>query len=205
MDGVFVDLDKSMFEMFGEEHSDIVDHKGKYFKYLSVFVDRGGFTTAHAMPKHEDLDAFFYAISQLKNANVKMEILTSHGSFYRPGGVDRHDVVVEQKKEWLKANTQYLKTIPFNYSSSGKHKSDWAHSDSMLIDDTENNVNYFLEKGGKSFHYVNESCLSEMAFSVLKFIEMDSIDNIMGNFPELCAFGSETTADPTYENRIVRI
>ena len=85
-----------------------------------------------------------------KDYDFKMGILSS------TGGVE-HKVFKEQKSKWLQdqkidnlLDPEYIIFVP-----GKRFKSRYANPNSILIDDTESNINDFIEKGGSAILFKN--------------------------------------------------
>lgn len=79
--------------------------------------------------------------------DVKISILTSTGD---RSGIAHYEYAKDQKQAWL---TQRGLFWEFNAVKNKSDKKYYAHKDAMLIDDTLENVQDFIEYGGSGFLY----------------------------------------------------
>lgn len=138
MDGVLSDFEKQYKSMFGELPKESRDNKerGRYSELWHSFVDQKGF---------EQLNFFNGALLLLKYleelTKVDIFILTSSG------GSDRHHDVTKQKLEWLKKR---FVEFPAIVVPGRRFKKMFANKHSLLIDDTPDVVEAFIDNGGEA-------------------------------------------------------
>lgn len=133
MDGVicnFIGRYEELFEMGPDEARDRKEFSSQWAK----FVTTEQFKTLDWWPGGQRLLHF---ISTIKNVNVEM--LTSSG------GAKFHDLVTEQKLFWLKSNNINYKA---NVVPGRKLKAQYADSTTLLIDDTPDVIEGFVDAGG---------------------------------------------------------
>jgi hypothetical protein len=131
MDGVIADFETRYRQVFGV---DIKKSKDKKFDTnFTQFIVDNNFATLDMMPRSG------YLISYLASLSVPTEILSSTASEKRNAEISR------QKSVWLTTHGIRFKEnfVP------GKHlKYKFATPNSILIDDTESNINDWKQAGG---------------------------------------------------------
>lgn len=131
MDGVIADFSTRYRQVFGV---DIKKSKDKKFDTnFTQFIADNNFATLDMMPRSG------YLISYLASLSVPTEILSSTAS------EKRHVEISRQKSVWLATHGIRFKEnfVP------GKHlKYKFATPNSILIDDTESNINDWKQAGG---------------------------------------------------------
>lgn len=138
MDGVICNFERKYFERYGELPGSMRDRKEFSSNWID-FVTTRQFENLDWWPgAHELLDY----VNSLEN--VEIEILSSSG------GEQYHDIVTEQKIKWLKD-----KGIPYkvNIVAGRKNKSKYASPDTILIDDTYDVIQAFIDAGGIGIHH----------------------------------------------------
>jgi hypothetical protein len=76
--------------------------------------------------------------------DIPTEILSSTSS-------EKRDVPIrEQKIEWLETHKI---NFPVNLVPGKRHKKNYANPNSLLIDDTEQNISQWREAGGVAIHH----------------------------------------------------
>ena len=142
MDGVLTDFEKRYVEKFGEFPRDVDKRRQHFWDNWKKFVDDRDFET---LDKHKHADEVLAVVRSLK---LPVEILSSSGGGYS------HDMVVEQKKTWLRNNG-----IEFhaNIVPGGGHKRKFAGAWNILLDDTESVIKRYREAGGTAIHHIDIS------------------------------------------------
>ena len=136
MDGVLTDLEHRYAEKFGQFPTD-KDLKRKHFwNNWKKFVDDNEFET---LPKHPGAEKLLSVVEMFRGTGIPVEILSSSGGGYS------HDLVVEQKKKWLAANSI---SYTANIVPGGARKAEYAKPWHILIDDTEHVVENYRAHGG---------------------------------------------------------
>jgi hypothetical protein len=150
MDGVIADFYHTYQEMFDITMDEIEANRSRknYWKYWQDFIDNRGFELLPQIRGSEKLLDF------LNETKIPVEILSSSG------GVHNHEKVKEQKINWLIAHN--INYVP-NIVSGKKNKKLYATPDSLLIDDTEQNISDFREAGGYAiFHKSVEDTIDQL-------------------------------------------
>lgn len=140
MDGVLCDLDGRYFELFGERPDDEEHRKKHFWDNWKAFVDGNNFAS---LAPHRDAKAIIDTVKALK---LPVAILSSSGGGYS------HDMVIAQKREWLK---NHGLNFPAYFVPGGKYKAKYAEPNAALIDDMERNITLFRDAGGVGIHHVN--------------------------------------------------
>jgi hypothetical protein len=137
MDGVIADFNKRYKELYDIEPKEADTYK-TFEKYFLQFISGENFATLDLMP-----DAMVL-IDFLRNLSVPTEILSSTSS------ESKHEAIQKQKLEWLKTHS-----IEFNpVLVPGKRlKRKYATETSLLIDDTEQNIDQWRQDGGIAIHH----------------------------------------------------
>lgn len=142
LDGVFANLSDFMQKEFGK---DIWSRsRNEVEDALCKMTDKQGFIHLPLMPKALEIQAFCEAYS----TRFDMKILTSHGSFYF-----NSNIVCNQKQLWLKKNLPFMAELEFIDTPDGKSKAFYANPNSILVDDTLENIQAFRLANGTAFHY----------------------------------------------------
>ena len=150
LDGVFVDLQSKICEVFGEgtQYGDIPSKQfwAEMEKIPNVFL--------HLDQIPGSRRVFQYIESIQSVYNVEVAILTS---IPIPTGSLR--TAREDKIKWVRRNLS--ETIPVITVLGGSKKADYANPNSLLIDDLERNVMTFREDGGNAILHRStaETCI----------------------------------------------
>ena len=140
MDGVLTDFEKRYVEKYGEFPKDLDKRRQHFWDNWKKFVDDKDFEN---LEKHKHCDELLAAVRSLR---LPVEILSSSGGGYS------HEIVTEQKKNWLKKNGI---EFPANIVPGGGHKAKFAGAWNILIDDTANVIERYRKAGGTAIHHVN--------------------------------------------------
>ena len=132
MDGVIADFDKRYIKQYKMEPREAEKSK-EFDKFFDKFIADGEFATLDLMP-----DAMIL-INFLKSLQVPTEILSSSAS------EKRDSQIRPQKLEWLKTHN-----IEFNpiIVPGKRHKKEYSNPNSLLIDDTQVNIDQWRREGG---------------------------------------------------------
>lgn len=137
LDGVVADFEKRYEELFGMKPSKVKKDREKYFwDNWSAFVKGNNFESLDKLP---DADVLLTYLKSLYDKGVKIKILSSSG------GPKHHEEVVPQKMKWLQRNGI---NYPAYIVNGAKLKASYATSRSILIDDTDKNIEQFEENCG---------------------------------------------------------
>jgi UDP-N-acetylenolpyruvoylglucosamine reductase len=137
LDGVLVDLHPTYVKLMGE--SMLTQQKFEE----SVF-DHQIFRVA---PPTAEFELFMDAMMRHRD-KVQFCVLGSLGSTWK--NQERQNEILAQKRDWLK---QYNVHIPAYFVSDKTYKAKYASPVSSLIDDTQFNVDTFIQAGGTGiFH-----------------------------------------------------
>jgi hypothetical protein len=132
MDGVIADFDKRYKARYKMLPREAEEHK-EFDKFFTQFIADGEFADLDLMPDAVELLDF------LKGLKVPTEILSSSASEKR----DPH--IRPQKMEWLKNNNIEFPAI---IVPGKRHKKDYSNANSILIDDTQVNIDQWRREGG---------------------------------------------------------
>ena len=139
LDGVFVDLQSKICEIFGEgtQYGDVPAEQfwAELEKIPNVFL--------HLDQIPGSRRVFQYIESIQSVYNVEVAILTS---IPIPTGSLR--TAREDKIKWVRRNLSA--TIPVITVCGGSKKADYANPNSLLIDDLKRNTDIFFSKGGNA-------------------------------------------------------
>lgn len=136
MDGVLTNFEKRYVEKFGMFPKDADKRRQHFWDNWKQIVDDADFET---LDKHDGCDELLETIAFFEKEGIPVEILSSSGGGYS------HDMVVEQKKAWLKKhNIEYVANIV----PGGGHKARYASPWNILIDDTEHVIDRYKAAGG---------------------------------------------------------
>jgi hypothetical protein len=137
MDGVIADFNKRYRELYKIYPQDADTYK-VFDKFFAQFIDSREFAKLDLMPGAMDL------INYLRALDIPTEILSSTSS-------EKRDVPIrEQKIEWLETHKI---DFPVNLVPGKRHKKNYANPNSLLIDDTEQNISQWREAGGVAIHH----------------------------------------------------
>ena len=132
MDGVIADFDKRYKELYKIAPRDADTYK-TFDKFFTTFIAERQFATLDLMPDGLEL------IRYLESLSIPTEILSSTSSEKRDAEIR------EQKIEWL---TKHNIKFPVNLVPGKRFKKDYSNSNSLLIDDTEQNIDQWRREGG---------------------------------------------------------
>ena len=139
MDGVVANFEKRYIELFNESPGSSRDRK-EFSNNWTKFIEGKHFETLDWWPGGPEL------ITYLGKNNLVVEILSSSG------GNKYHDLVVEQKKNWIKT-FNLPEQWKINIVAGRKKKAEFATPDSVLIDDTLDVIEAFNKAGGIGIHH----------------------------------------------------
>lgn len=139
MDGVIANFEKRYIELFNESPGSSRDRK-EFSNNWTKFIEGKNFETLDWWPGGPEL------ITYLGKNNLVVEILSSSG------GNKYHDLVVEQKKNWIKT-FNLPEQWKINIVAGRKKKAEFATPDSVLIDDTLDVIEAFNKAGGIGIHH----------------------------------------------------
>jgi len=132
MDGVIADFNKRYKELYKIEPKEADTYK-TFDKFFTMFIAERQFATLNLMPDAMEL------INYLRSLKVPTEILSSTSSEKRDAEIR------EQKIEWL--NNQNIE-FPVNLVPGKRFKRDFSNSNSLLIDDTSQNIDQWRVEDG---------------------------------------------------------
>jgi hypothetical protein len=132
MDGVIADFDKRYKARYKMLPREAEEHK-EFDKFFTQFIADGEFADLDLMPDAVELLDF------LKGLKVPTEILSSSASEKR----DPH--IRPQKLQWLEKNNIEFPAI---IVPGKRHKKDYSNANSILIDDTQVNIDQWRREGG---------------------------------------------------------
>jgi hypothetical protein len=132
MDGVIADFNKRYKELYKIEPKEADTYK-TFDKFFTMFIAERQFATLNLMPDAMEL------INYLRSLEVPTEILSSTSSEKRDAEIRK------QKIEWL--NNQNIE-FPVNLVPGKRFKRDFSNSNSLLIDDTSQNIDQWRVEGG---------------------------------------------------------
>jgi hypothetical protein len=137
MDGVIADFSKKYRELYK-----IYPHEADTYKtfdgFFIKFIESREFAKLDLMPDAMKL------IEYLKSLSIPTEILSSTSSEKRDADIR------EQKLEWLK---NHGIDFPAILVPGKRHKKNYSNAKSLLIDDTEQNIDQWREAGGVAIHH----------------------------------------------------
>ena len=143
MDGVLSNFEKRYVEKYGEFPKDVDKRRQHFWNNWKKFVDDKDFEN---LEKHEHCDQLLQTVAIFAKEGIPVEILSSSGGGYS------HEIVAEQKKNWLIKNGI---TYPANIVPGGGHKARFADPWNILIDDTENVIMRYRKAGGTAIHHTD--------------------------------------------------
>lgn len=132
MDGVLTDFEVRWAEVFGFPAQTVRKRKN-FSEEWPQFVAQKQFETLDWFPGGQEL------LQYIQSKNIPTEILSSSG------GVQFHKEVKAQKKLWLKERGITYKA---NVVPGKRKKAEYAKPFYVLIDDTPENVDRFIDHGG---------------------------------------------------------
>jgi hypothetical protein len=132
MDGVIADFDKRYKELYKIAPRDADTYK-TFDKFFTTFIAERQFAKLDLMP-----DALVL-IDYLKSLSIPTEILSSTSSEKRDAEIR------EQKIEWLHKHNL---TFPINLVPGKRLKRNFSNPNSLLIDDTAQNIDQWRAEGG---------------------------------------------------------
>jgi hypothetical protein len=137
MDGVIADFNKKFRQLYNIAPHEADDYK-TFDSFFGQFIESREFAKLDLMPDTMML------IEYLKALSIPTEILSSTSS-------EKRDAVIrEQKLEWLK---NHGIDFPAILVPGKRHKKNYSNAESLLIDDTEQNINQWREAGGVAIHH----------------------------------------------------
>jgi hypothetical protein len=139
LDGVVANFEKRYIELFNESPGSSRDRK-EFSNNWTKFIEGKNFETLDWWPGGPEL------ITYLGKNNLDVEILSSSG------GNKYHDLVVEQKNNWIKT-FNLPEQWKVNIVAGRKKKAEFATPDSVLIDDTLDVIEAFNKAGGIGIHH----------------------------------------------------
>ena len=132
MDGVIADFDKRYIKQYKMEPREAEKSK-EFDKFFDKFIADGEFATLDLMPDAMQL------IDYLRSLKVPTEILSSSAS------EKRDPAIRPQKMDWLKKhNIEFTPIIV----PGKRYKKDYSNANSVLIDDTQVNIDQWRREGG---------------------------------------------------------
>lgn len=137
MDGVIANFDKKYHSIFGVNCRDDINKSN----WDTFIFDHKGFEVLELMPDAEQLLNFLF------KTNKNICILSCAGKLKT-----YHDVV-KQKTQWLSRNGLGLLPHLFTYTKADKSK--YATSSSLLIDDSIQCIEPFIQAGGLGILHTN--------------------------------------------------
>ena len=133
MDGVLTDFEGRFAEKFGYPAMSVRDRKNFSTEWPQFIADKE-FETLEWHPGGQELIKYIREFPE-----IPVEMLTSSG------GMKHHDEVARQKTVWLKKMGIVYKP---NVVPGRKFKTEYAKEGVVLIDDTEQIINWFNDAGG---------------------------------------------------------
>lgn len=132
MDGVIADFNKRYKELYKIEPKEADTYK-TFDKFFTMFIADRQFAKLDLMPDAMEL------INYLRSLSIPTEILSSTSSEKRDAEIR------EQKIDWLnKHNIEF----PVNLVPGKRFKRDFSNENSLLIDDTSQNIDQWRVEGG---------------------------------------------------------
>jgi hypothetical protein len=152
MDGVLSDFNKRYKEVFKQKALSSRERGEKHDDKWNQFVEGKNFETLDWYPGGQELLKYIISL------DIPVEILSSSG------GRMHHEEVKRQKKVWLKShNIDFLANIV-----PGRHlKANYAKSDIILIDDTQDVIDDFNTAGGIGILHKDTAKTIDIVQSVL--------------------------------------
>lgn len=132
MDGVIADFNYAYIKRFGITPAEAEAGK-EFYKHFDEFIAHRDFANLPLMPGAQQLIAY------LRTLKIPTEILSSTSS------EKRHAPIAEQKMEWLQRHGIDFKV---NLVPGKRFKKDYSNPNSLLIDDTEQNIDQWRREGG---------------------------------------------------------
>lgn len=151
MDGVLCDFNKKYKELFSIPPAEAEKEK-KFEPFFNEFIAKQSFANLELMPDAINL------INYLRKTGIPVEILSSTSS-------QRRDAQIRpQKMKWLHDHHIEFPAILVQ----GAHlKQQYATPDSILIDDTQKNIDEWKKAGGIGILYTDYvSCVAMMRMYV---------------------------------------
>jgi phosphoglycolate phosphatase-like HAD superfamily hydrolase len=137
MDGVIADFDKRYVELYKVSTKESERDKN-WRQFFKKFIEDGHFATLELMPEAIEL------MDYLKSTGIPITILSSTSS------ETRDSLIRPQKMEWLK---KHKIDFPVILVPGAHLKKDYATPDSILIDDTNKNIDDWRREGGIGILY----------------------------------------------------
>jgi hypothetical protein len=132
MDGVIADFDKKYKELYNIAPKEADTYK-TFDKFFTTFIAERQFAKLDLMPDAMEL------INYLRSLPIPTEILSSTSSEKRDAEIR------EQKVEWLHKHNL---TFPINLVPGKRLKRNFSNPNSLLIDDTAQNIDQWRAEGG---------------------------------------------------------
>ena len=132
MDGVIADFDKHYKELYRMSPRD-ADEKKEFYKLFDHFIANEHFAKLPMMQDAQTLLNF------LDSTGIPVEILSSTSS------EKRHEPIAKQKTEWLHVHGIHH---PINLVPGKRLKRNFSNPNSILIDDTAQNIDQWRAEGG---------------------------------------------------------
>lgn len=150
LDGVICDFHTRYTQLFGTTPER--DDKSKmFYKNFDTFIEGRNFATLDLMPGAITL---IRALEQIyEDYGIPTEILSSTAS------EKRHEVIKEQKEEWLKKHSVLFKQ---NFVPGKRLKYKFAEPTALIIDDTVSVVDDWRRAGGHAIWHNNVSATLAM-------------------------------------------
>lgn len=152
MDGVLSDFSKRYKEMWKIEPNQNRERGEKRDHKWDEFVNGNNFETLDWYPGGKELLKFVLTL------DIPIEILSSSG------GRNHHEAVKKQKKVWLE---KHLIDFPTNIVPGRALKADYAKSDIILIDDTDDVIDDFNAAGGIGILHTDTAKTIKIVQSIL--------------------------------------
>jgi FMN phosphatase YigB (HAD superfamily) len=153
MDGVLADFHKRYHELYGYSAAGEDRDRKQFSENWKHFVRTEQFASLDLFPGGVELYSF---VSKLP---VTLEILSS------TGGIPSHTEVSKQKSLWLQ--NQGI-NISANFVPGRKVKKHYAYHENLLIDDTPDVIDDFIEAGGTAILHKNVSDTIAQLKEILK-------------------------------------
>lgn len=138
MDGVVADFEKRVSDLFTVSIADMINN-GSWQEVKEELCNSNFFFELEEMP----------LVAILKKHIGKFEILTAVGNYNTLG-------VVELKMLWLDKVFGQDHNIPFHWVNKTHKKAEYAHKNTLLIDDRIKSTNPFENRGGQVILFNNE-------------------------------------------------
>jgi hypothetical protein len=145
MDGVLSNFNSRWERMFGKTPRQAREQKEtKFSTYWNTFIESRQFSTLDMMDDAQVLIDYLNTLAERKNFRVA--ILSSTGGF------DRHNHVMISKRIWLE---NHKINWPMVFVPGRRFKAGYADKYSLMIDDTEDVITSFKDRGGDAVLHTN--------------------------------------------------